>query len=117
MAESETPATHSGVTLLPYVHDEQLCGTCEQVVQIMRTYLGRSLSFEPHAVPRDLDVNHEGWVPGVWQIKGRRDVALAPLSHYGRDKRERVTHVVLPHRCRPYMANREHALTLVGSPA
>lgn len=103
VADSESVVT-SEVSMMPYVNIDQICGRCERPVRSMRTYTGRSVIFDAEALPVGLDPDHEGWVPGLWKMDGRRWLALAPLALYGHAKKSRVTHVVLPHRCPVYLA-------------
>lgn len=81
---------------------QRLCKFCNLPINVMLTRYGTQLPFDAELLPRDLDPDRSGWIPGMWKIRGNLRMAMAPLQHYGRAKVERVTHVASLHRCPQY---------------
>jgi hypothetical protein len=82
--------------------DQARCPVCHEAIHWMPTYLSRRLRcFEARAVPRELDTDDEGWVPGLFLVDGVHQLLLAPIAHHPDDKARRAQHVLLPHVCRP----------------
>jgi hypothetical protein len=63
-------------------------------------FSSKRLLFDATPIAISEDVEEKGWIPGEWPVgRGRTRTVMAPIGHYGRDKRERVRHVVLVHAC------------------
>lgn len=83
----------------------RLCTYCETLVMWMFTrFDDKRLPFDAELLPKDWDVNEEGWLPGMWDVRGRQRMVMAPVTHYGRMKRGRVTHVAVVHHCPKWIA-------------
>lgn len=88
------------------------CQHCRSYVQWMSTkFNGKRLLFDCTPVPIETDYAGEGWIPGGWVVGSTKRTVMAPIDHYGRDKRARVRHVVLKHSCSTgaVVAHRESA--------
>lgn len=75
------------------------CHKCRQPVQWMTTKFTKRMLFDALPVPIAQDATGEGWIPGPWKLGQATRTVMAPIGHYGRDKRDRVRHVVLLHAC------------------
>lgn len=109
VADSSTPVTDREAKIR--FHDfrsAKICAYCNEPVNWMFTRYGTQLPFNAELLPRDLDPDNTGWLPGTWKIRGRNRMAMAPMQHYGRLKLARVSHVAILHRCPNY----EAAMTL-----
>jgi hypothetical protein len=86
------------------------CRHCGEHIEWMLTRYGARLPFNHKPIPVEQDIQGLGWVPGRWKVARQSEVrpALAPLKHYGADKRAAVRRVVLVHSCvgyRDYIKN------------
>lgn len=75
------------------------CQFCRTPVQWMNTKFSKRMLFEATPIAVTLDLNEEGWIPGPWKIGRSSRMVMAPVKHYGREKRSRIRHVVLLHAC------------------
>lgn len=76
------------------------CRHCRETVQWMFTkFKGKRMLFDATPIAVALDVGSEGWIPGPWKVGASIRTVMAPIGHYGSDKRLRVRHVVLLHAC------------------
>lgn len=85
------------------------CHFCRQHVQWMLTKFRdgarhRRMLFDLTPVPlSDVPITDGrevvGWIPGPWKVGMHERTVMAPIDHYGRDKRARVRHAVLLHAC------------------
>lgn len=82
----------------------KLCAHCDRLLMWMYTRFGGKIPFDAVLLPKELDADSEGWLPGMWDVRGRKRMAMAPVIHYGRAKRDRVTHVAMIHKCEQYLA-------------
>lgn len=75
------------------------CRLCQQHVQWMTTKFAKRMLFDATPTAVTLDPEQTGWIPGPWKLGHSTRVVMAPIGHYGRDKRDRVRHVVMLHSC------------------
>ncbi len=75
------------------------CHFCHRPVQWMNTKFAKRMLFEATLLAADLDLDEAGWIPGTWKVGHANRKVMAPIKHYGRDKRQRVRYVVLLHAC------------------
>ncbi len=76
------------------------CGLCNEPVQWMSTKFGKRMLFDLMPVPVAMDTEQEGRIPGRWPVsRTATRMLLAPVAHYSREKRSRIKHVVLLHKC------------------
>jgi len=86
------------------------CKHCGEPIHWMRTCYGNTrLPFEPTPVPKTLDPDRDGWIPGQWTVRGRTRTVLAPLRRYRPEKQAQVVNVVFVHRCAEY----EHRTAMI----
>lgn len=103
VADSPAPVTDREATIR--FHDfrsHRPCAYCNLPIHWMFTRYGTRLPFDAELLPRHLDPDNSGWLPGTWKIQGRDRMAMAPMHHYGRRKMARVSHVAVLHRCPNY---------------
>lgn len=68
-------------------------------IRWMRTYVGgRYFCFNADLVATEYD-DGTGWIPGRFDIRGRMQTVMAPLSMHPADKRNRARAVMQLHRC------------------
>lgn len=75
------------------------CHNCQRRVVWATAYLGRKLAFDPDPIPRYLDYDHTGWIPGRFEVGGKLRTAFAPLPLHPHSKRRRASHVMILHTC------------------
>lgn len=85
------------------------CRLCSSPVQFMSTKFGNRRLFNATPVTIAEDITEDGWIPGPWKVGSTTRVVMAPIGHYGRDKRSRVRHVVLAHVCPAMLRDQESA--------
>lgn len=98
---STGPARGAGAADTPMGLRARQCLYCKRRVVYMRTYIaGSMLTFDATPLPRELDCDSEGWLPGWFDVDGVKAVVLAPYAMHGIEARRGVRHVMRLHICR-----------------
>jgi hypothetical protein len=79
---------------------EQTCPHCCQAVIYLPTYIsGQPLLFTAIAQTRAQDTQRTGWIPGLFTIGDRRQLAWAPIGMHDEHTRRTYTQVRQLHLC------------------